>query len=79
MNIRTPALLTALFALLVAGSLDAAVQSSGWPESGGDGLLAATLPTGEMGTDLSVEPGRNADLFLAWTQGDGTLLRVQRL
>ncbi|MCK6478883.1 MAG: hypothetical protein L6R43_01685 [Planctomycetes bacterium] len=71
-----PAAAAAALLLVPAG---AAVRTSGWPDAPGDGLRAAVLGAGEAAADLSLEPGRRNDLFLAWTEGPGSLLRVQRL
>src|SRR5262245_7986865 len=77
-RIRTPLLLLAAAGVLALPSR-AAVLSSGWPQAPGDGLRAATLGAGEAAADLSLEAGRSGDLFLAWTEGAGDRLRVQRL
>ena len=70
-------------ALLFAGALlvpaGGAVNPSGWPDGPGVGLRATTLPAGSAAADLSIEPGRQSDLFLAWSESSGTVLRVQRL
>lgn len=77
--LRHLATLAAAAAASLLPPAGAAVLVSGWPAVPGDGLRAATLPPGEGAADLSLEPGRANDLFLAWTENGGTLLRVQRL
>ncbi len=67
----------AVLALLLPGR--AATITPGWPKGANEGFLVAALAPGEGAADLSLAPGTDGSLFVAWSEAAGDVFRVQRV